>query len=1433
MLFYFIFQLRVLDASHNQIAIVDPELFEMPSLISLNLSHNQLSFLPKLKSNSCQLTRLDLSSNRFDQVPYQVVNFPCLSYLNLSFNKINQLPEWLASVKNLDDLRLEGVVLSNQDEKRDFQNTIQLLKLKLNNASRINEMKVVVTGPSKEGKAQFVSLFCDKEGQSVQKIDDGAIVKRRICKGEKSYNYTVWEIAGFDSESTVFLEKFLYTSFSTFIFVFDMKTAVCDISKLWVWLDAVAECASPSCILFFGYASSKVVGKTQPKLITDINDMLSPLVKNYSDDLVFGCPVFYPFSISSSHAESKMISDAVYHTAILLEWKDGQPYMGRLVHNSAVLFKERIDLLYREGKQSPVMTIESMEAVVSNLRTVEVHDPNDLMKISEYLNDIGSILSFSSLHAPHHLFSVCDINWFLLMMQSVFESIKAIHNFTVSSSTVVMEDTILEQLVSLPGVSNALETSSKLVAHNDLNVEIFAKSLMSILIDFKVLLPLATDKLKCLVPSNAVYSPTKHVADLIPNTDLNTKWRYSPHHFLGWRTWTNIIGNISKQVLNDNNISFELYRDAFVIKEQNLIISFSKTSRSIFLLCSHFSHFFKQIKRIVADSMPKLTSVNVICPKCLQENETEPNEIPFVKCLEAMLNSQEYVQCQHSAISESHRVPLVNVIPHLLIYPNLSAVLETQLSSKSFTLYDCNAPRTVRRPSETICRASIELKTEADFERVHDKNLLLHDFNFPCISSSEGILLDVTLQKSKYDTSTHKSEACIKYLAPLVGRFSEISSETFIPHVLVLRMAIQLARAVKEAPSLSKKLEHFLIWSLDLEAAFFCSLAVESVHDGNLISDKKRVDCWKFYMTKLMELAKCAAYKASNQTFIAVYTALEHIVDSCNAENPPTLESIIASLSPVGSQLLSRLFSLSDGLFCVTGSYSVPRHVATELYSSENDGEMQHAEVWLPQHDSTKMQMKLSILKLNSMAIKSYPIHSLKPKKVLAVNVCHEYIWMSSLLNDDLSCLSIIEIQSRTIVHNIKMKRNAVTCFAESKEAARMYMGTQAGFLFDFTSDVEAIRTCNPKPKHNLIAECEIVSLAIVGKFLWVSTGTMIYQLACSWELGAPKVKEFWLTEIKSGLTFYNLSVSQNSNVIYSFKCGGKCIWFLDPAVHEYSETLAYYNDPQNYLDISKVMERIGPSMSESVVAVTSVTLVIDCLWVGLASGHILVFYEGELIFHMQPYCKPVRSLCAVANEINGMQEFYVLSCGKEVVLPELLHSLVMKREDDVFILWHAPSKKVLSQMVLLEKSCGHYLNSYSSLANVINLGGFNDEVPIVMLDKNSPSSQKALPTSTMVFEEPKRSSIETQRDEDVPIWGSLHVKISSDEMLVLDFSNKPSFNELANKIKLVSQSELPSPLQLGYSLGQHELLVSVSSDEEFDSYLEFTTSNRPPLILI
>lgn len=1423
----------------------------MPRLSSLNLSHNQISSLPKFEGMS-HLTRLDLSYNRFNHVPYCLANCPSLSYLNLSFNEIDRLPSWLASLEILEDVRLEGMPLLETDDKQSYKRTKQLLKVKLNNSSCNHEIKTVLTGPSEIGKAFFMTFFdnnCQKDGfECTQSENSNSLfIKRAYCSDSDelgNYKYNIWSIHNSSHTPGIIVpvEKLLYTKSAIFVIVFDTNLLKTEILKLWAWLDSISAQASPSCVLFVGYYSSEAQPLSlidREKQSANITTELLPLVKHFSNSLIFHEAFFCLLEKqkdSGFQATSiESILQAMHQSAMLLECSDGQPYMGRLVQNTATTLKEEIDLLRKSRILPSFMLLTDFEVILSQLKNESINELKDIDSfVNGYLNDIGCVLNISNGSGGTPLLIIWNLNCLLRMFSKFFQSIeddrsKHFLKSSIHFPPLIPEQYIWEKLFSLC-MEDSLHLSSEDVSlSSQASTKRFStiiEALISIFIEQKLLIPILVNppSLFYLSPFHLNASQVDVIASEVPNIEaFYVKWKYLVKRVLCERQFIEIVEAILNEVILDNDAAVWLWKDAILLRDYDgnaIFISCSLFSITISALT--FSPCFRLIKDIITKALSAYNAkVAVFCSKCLEEkSDLTAAEISLDHCVQLLHHSRENDLALYCG--REHKIDVSQILPHAAV---ISSACDFNPKQSSASVIEAMMTSPNDQQQYKVLTFERSLKSESDFQTTQDESLLLQQYRYPCISSHHGILLDHCVVGSSDDLFP---QARITYIHPVHGTMEDVLKSSFVSPLLLYRIAVQLAHALKVSPVLSNSLQDVHIWSINLKNALICSLIVENVYDSRLFSSMKRLSCWKQLVNKMIALAKSTLSKSLGMKFAVKYQILEEICSGFKQMGD--LNEVISTLSKVEIQLLSNVYSIfNEKQFLFNSAHFVTRTLKQaetppwSLNVSPETPRQSLTEIWVPMSCGPNSEMTLAIFELGSTTFKTYSALTVNSESILAVLVCEQYVLVSSLLSGNMSCVSIFDIESKAILHNIKLRSNACTCIAEYPILSNhVYLGTENGFILIFPNDIDLIKAESFQPLYKRISSTvvQVSSIAVFQSFLWVSTSdSCLYALECSnRETGDLLLKRKFQLEND---VLSHLLISNDCGTLYFY--GRKAVVFSSPSPQDLPEHF------QSCFSLSEINQLVH-FFSEDFY-ISSATEANGCLWVGLSTGHIFILYKDKLLYHMQPYSQPVSSLCSMNYKTTEPHEVCVMSSGRNIhpLFPTSISYTDHQGEGGVILLWNGPTPENLSQMILLENSAGCYLDSYQALSNMIHMGRFSDNIQIEFeqLLGCQYSDQSLLSTSKFHHNQMAQST-----EERSSCWGSIELQLpSTDGSIRLSFSRRPTYQCLLEEVVATQGDRKPASIQLGYSLGQNEMLISLSNDAELDCYL--STNSQSPLILL
>ena len=205
-------------------------------------------------------------------------------------------------------------------------------------------------------------------------------------------------------------------------------------------------------------------------------------------------------------------------------------------------------------------------------------------------------------------------------------------------------------------------------------------------------------------------------------------------------------------------------------------------------------------------------------------------------------------------------------------------------------------------------------------------------------------------------------------------------------------------------------------------------------------------------------------------------------------------------------------------------------------------------------------------------------------------------------------------------------------------------------------------------------------------------------------------VEFLYLRDTDAYIGQLSLSPSDRSTV-WSAHIGGTILsaWDVIHKAHKFS------------IDTAKHIKGIVSTIPD--IFITAMTLALDTVWIGMASGHILVFADEDLVTWYHPYndivcfitiipctgpCK--KEECMI---VTGAKKFNsLLPPDNPVKIQEdFTQDGHLNDSDSVLILWEAFWAKMSRQMKLIEEKAPHFFNNHDSIRKIIHTKGleFND----------------------------------------------------------------------------------------------------------------------------
>ena len=316
--------------------------------------------------------------------------------------------------------------------------------------------------------------------------------------------------------------------------------------------------------------------------------------------------------------------------------------------------------------------------------------------------------------------------------------------------------------------------------------------------------------------------------------------------------------------------------------------------------------------------------------------------------------------------------------------------------------------------------------------------------------------------------------------------------------------------------------------------------------------------------------------------------------------------------------------------------------------------------------------------------------------QVQCIALCGDHIWMGTRAGIGPGSLEIFSVHSRDVVHSIRMKEVAISCITCTN--SDVFLGTTEGYCLSFSRDIRQIRN-STRPKCRYVSENAIDGILAINETLWASHTQNIHFLDTS----TMRVDPEGLPHAKGALVG-KLSLSADGNTVWSAHFGSTILTAWD----------AHRRAGKFDVDVSRHLKNISPNSPQHDMFITAMTPALDTVWVGIATGHILVFHDEELLTWYHSYKDYIRFLsCIPCSGPTTTESCMVISGGKKFTSPvpgiESLQDCDAAENPGVLVLWEAYDARTTRQVKLVEDNAPNFFKSHHSMKRMIQKGEFED----------------------------------------------------------------------------------------------------------------------------
>ena len=731
----------------------------------------------------------------------------------------------------------------------------------------------------------------------------------------------------------------------------------------------------------------------------------------------------------------------------------------------------------------------------------------------------------------------------------------------------------------------------------------------------------------------------------------------------------------------------------------------------------------------------------VLCCECLKLKRSNPYQFNVQDCHVLINQNITTIDCGYfkDPSVENHSVPLADIVPDLLLQDIsmkfLLSLSDLEYSEDQDSILGTGGFGKVFRgkckgQSVAIKRylngneALSELRKEAFF---------LQKLYHPFLVGLVGVCM-------------HPIMALVLEEAPL-GSLEKpcLKEKVALYRIVVHRIAVQVAAALKFLHSggivfRDLKAANVLLWSLDPESLCHCKLtdfgiathltplgargiigtkgfiAPEVLHIGKKkersLYDHK-ADIFSFGMLlyqmisrrhpfhdmppmKIDTAVDCGERPTLHDVPEAenAYFYLTRLMEQCWQGDPRkrlTTDEIIEKLSLSSFQSVMTVRPVPHSSFSLRTACVVSARDFTNIHVGCSHREN---ELWICSDGNNGTE--ISIYLTNKMATPSKI--TIEGNQVQCISLCGEHVWIASRAGIEYGVIDVFSIVTREVIKRIHLNDQLVSCIAFLNQT--IYCGTLDGFCLAFSQSLQT--TCSAMRCSKHISDNAVDGICATKDCLWLSYANSIACINQDTLETVGTIKRANYSDEFIG----QLQIDSSSKTIWS--CWIKrstCISAWDGV----SKTHMFD------INVNQRMNSICQCSVEDTI-ITAFVPVLDNVWVGLISGHILVFFCQELLMWFHPYTSYVRFLlCIPCEGPCHTEESMVISGGKG------FHSSMVPglREYDnpemsgvgTLVVWEAFPSKMSRQISLLQSRSSTYLESHENIRDMIQRGGFGDSV--------------------------------------------------------------------------------------------------------------------------
>ncbi|XP_065920042.1 leucine-rich repeat serine/threonine-protein kinase 2-like [Dysidea avara] len=916
---------------------------------------------------------------------------------------------------------------------------------------------------------------------------------------------------------------------------------------------------------------------------------------------------------------------------------------------------------------------------------------------------------------------------------------------------------------------------------------------------------------------------------------------------------------------NVNNLFIIIASLEQIVKDQD--------RNGIFIMCSPtdvgcrvFGQIIDLVEQLISEWYPELAGEldhTVPCYECVKADTPIPYEFKVYQLLLLIADHKLSTKC-----GACHKVQKIkNLAPDLLLTePNEPLFLyasETIYKENQHGVLEtgafgeiCHGKYKGQSVAVRLYSEKERSKVEKYLKELRSEGKVFHQSYHPCLVHVVAIIIQPTISLVLEDAPQGTLQV------PL------LSEQFAFSRIMIYRIAIQVASALQYLHSSNisfhdLRASNVLLWSLSLDHLVNCKVTVVTIStyadprglynaQGFIAPEvahtnhskvhsavyDHRADIFSFGMFLYQLIARRHPFhnvppfkiKAAiedgwrpqledipvAETGLFYMTRIMKLCWTGSADTRPKIQKIVEWLSTPVLQLIISVIPVNSQKSISNGC------IVTTLHRNQDKPV---SEVWI--YCDGDEGTEISIFNPNSLLkVEKKLVYK---NRVCCIKQCGDQIWETTRGG----VLNILHKNSKDRVDSMKIRDHTVTCITSFDQ--RVCMGTMEGYCFTSPICMNG-QSVESKAQYKHVAERCIDGVVLTQAHLWVSSYNQIYF----WNPNTLEVEGVEKRTKNKHACVGKMMLCDNGDEVWSAHLGGVIMssWSVHQRVHLCDVDVGV---------IAKEKCHVGDPRDQ---IITAMCTGLDTVWIGLTSGHIIVFGmnpPGEVLTYFRPYHSYVRFLSA-ANCPGpcGKEECLMLSGGKMYQpadsfkeLFEYPHKNKSSQPVDnagVAILWEVLPAKYVRQVHYLRD--GKAWLNYDRLRMAMEDTGFTDSLKYCKSSAGTvPTQNDALDNGTIDHQQDvKEHNVDTLHDDATVSTALIHNDVSSlseqlsvnlptGEQLTLVCKQPITINSLINKLTMVT--EMMGNMLITYQVDGEDV-VTVKNNEQLEQYLRL--SDRPNL---